>query len=82
MLALRLLNALAGSAACAWGAAAHGGALFLLSLLLPAHPVPEEQREAFEAARVAAAALLARLAAHPLHGARVALLLRWAPAGD
>ena len=37
MLALRLLNALAGTAACAWGAAAHGGTLFLLSLLLPAY---------------------------------------------
>lgn len=39
--------------------------------------VPEEQRETFEAARVAAASLLSRLAAHPLHGARVTLLLRW-----
>ena len=39
--------------------------------------VPEEQRETFEAARVAAASLLSRLSAHPLHGARVSLLLRW-----
>lgn len=37
MLALRLLHAMAGTAACAWGAAAHGGALYLLTLLLPAY---------------------------------------------
>lgn len=37
MLALRLLHALAGTAACAWGAAAHGGTLYLLTLLLPAY---------------------------------------------
>lgn len=76
MLALRLLHAMAGTAACAWGAAAHGGTVFLLTLLLPAYTVPEEQRAAFEAACVAAASLLSRLAAHPLHGARVTLLLR------
>jgi DnaJ family protein C protein 13 len=125
LLALRLLTALAGTAAAAWGAAAHGGALFLLTLLLPAYPgklrlcctaasrafalaamglgcmpagavptalllslhlhaspappssaaVPDEQRESFEAARVAAAALLSRLSAHALHGARVSLIL-------
>jgi hypothetical protein len=37
LLALRLLHTLAGTAACAWGAAAHGGALYLLTLLLPAY---------------------------------------------
>lgn len=37
MLALRLLHALAGTAACAWGAAAHSGTLYLLTLLLPTY---------------------------------------------
>lgn len=139
LLALRLLHALAGTAACAWGAASHGGTLFLLTLLLPTYQgelragpappfvlrmppvlwsctcrhcfqkeeahrreaqgflagqiatqrgahlllytclaVPEEQRETFDAARVAAASLLARLCAHSLHGARITLLLRQA----
>lgn len=35
MLALRLLHALAGSPAAAWAAAAQGGAVYLLSVLLP-----------------------------------------------
>jgi hypothetical protein len=48
--------------------------MYYLFCLWPA--VPEEQRETFEAVRVAAAALLARLAAHPLHGARISLILR------
>lgn len=75
MLSLRLLHALATTPACAWGAAAHGGTLYLLTLLLPTYQVPEEQREALEAARMAAASLLSRLAAHTLHGARISLIL-------
>jgi DnaJ family protein C protein 13 len=80
-LALRLLRALAGSAAAAWAGAAHGGAVYLLSLLLPAAGVEgdADAEEAVAAARGAAAegaaAVLARLAAHPLHGPRVAMLL-------
>ena len=34
--ALGLLHALGGTAATAWGAAAYGGTLYLLTLLLPA----------------------------------------------
>ncbi len=37
MLALRLLHSLASTAAAAWGAAAHGGTVYLLTLLLPAY---------------------------------------------
>ena len=35
MLALRLLHALAGTPAAAWAAAAHAGALYLLTILIP-----------------------------------------------
>lgn len=51
--------------------------LHLIASPAPPSPaaVPDEQRESFEAARVAAAALLSRLSAHALHGARVSLIL-------
>ena len=43
--------------------------------------VPDEARGALLAAQVASAALLGRLAAHPLHGARITLTLRSARGG-
>ncbi|GAB4814092.1 hypothetical protein N2152v2_001138 [Parachlorella kessleri] len=76
MLALRLLHALAGTPACAWSAAAHAGTLYLLTLLLPASLVSDESdRSVLETGRVAAASLLGRILAQPLHGPRVALIL-------
>ena len=85
-LALRLLAPLADTAEAAWEGAAGGGALALLTVLIPtaaarAPPPPGEgchethPRPPTEAERAAAASLLARLVAHPLHGARVALVL-------
>lgn len=43
-LALRLLHSLAPTPAAAWAAAAQGGALYLLSTLLPTQP-PDEARQ-------------------------------------
>ena len=73
-LALRLLAPLAGGAEAAWEACAAGGALALLSVVVPRRganaPSPPADDE-----RAAAATVLARLTAQPLHGARVRLLL-------
>mgnify|MGYP001096347663 CR=1 FL=1 len=66
----------AGPPACAWSAAAHAGTLYLLTLLLPAALVSDESdRSVLETGRVAAASLLGRMLAQPLHGPRVALIL-------
>lgn len=67
----------AGTPACAWAAAAHGGTIYLLSLLLPTSlaGLEEGDRGVMETGRVAAASLLARLLAQPLHGPRVGLIL-------
>ena len=82
----------------AWEACASGGAMCLLSIVLPkrkkaaapsrSSPAPGEDEGGADASaggavgdptpdqRAAAAALLGRLASHPLHGGRVTLLLR------
>ena len=66
----------AGTPAAAWSAAAHAGTLYLLSLLLPPSPVTDESdRALLETGRAAAASLLGRLLAQPLHGPRVGLVL-------
>ena len=76
MRAIKLLHALSGTAAAAWAAAAHAGVFFLAEILLPVNlETDEAARAAQEAAREGAAAVLARLAAHPLRGPRVVLWL-------
>lgn len=76
LLALKLLHALAGTDAAAWAAAAQGGVVYLMTALLPEHRSSEEDvRATQDAAAVAAAGLLGRLAMHPLHGPRVVLWL-------
>jgi DnaJ family protein C protein 13 len=76
MRALKLLHALSSTAAAAWAAAAHAGVFFLAEVLLPVNlEADDASRSAQEAAREGAAAVLARLAAHPLHGPRVVLWL-------
>ncbi|KAK9807966.1 hypothetical protein WJX73_008492 [Symbiochloris irregularis] len=74
MLALRLLHALAGTAAAAWAAAAHAGYLYLLCVLLHTQGTVNE-REAMAPVRAAVAVLLRHMMAQPLHGPRVALQL-------
>lgn len=74
--ALRLLLAVASSPAAAWGAACQGGVFYLLSILLPAFTVDNDQeRGLFETCQVITATLLSRLMVQSLHGQRVALLL-------
>lgn len=82
-LALRLLSTLASTATAAWAAACQGGAVYLLSAVLPAHqPGSDAFRDSYEVVRVAAASLLSRLSSHSLHGTRVVLLMgRLLPAG-
>ena len=78
-------------AEAAWEACASGGAMCLLSVVLPkrstaavpsrSSPSPGDDDDASAGdptpdERAAAAALLGRLASHPSHGGRVALLLR------
>lgn len=75
LLSLRLLHALSGTSAAAWAAAAQGGALFLLTVLLPVQQADDASRVLADTARAAAATLLSRFMAHSLHGPRVALLL-------
>ncbi|KAK9822709.1 hypothetical protein WJX81_005943 [Elliptochloris bilobata] len=76
LLALRLLHAVAATPAAAWAAAAHAGALYLLAALLPPPAAATAaERESEATVRAAIASLLGRLAAQPLHGPRVALLL-------
>ncbi|KAK9915634.1 hypothetical protein WJX75_001835 [Coccomyxa subellipsoidea] len=74
-LALRLLHALAATPAAAWSAAAQGGAVYLLTILLPTTPPSATELEASETVRAAVATLLGQLMAQPLHGPRVSLLL-------
>ncbi len=76
MRALKLLHALSSIAAAAWAAAAHAGVFFLAEVLLPVNlETDEAARAAQEAAREAVAAVIRKLAAHPLHGPRVVLWL-------
>jgi len=75
-LALRLLAALSDTGPAAWAAACQGGAVLLLSVILPVYPSGESLSEAHERERLGAAGLLSRLAAHSLHGTRVVLLMR------
>lgn len=74
--ALHVLYALAGTAELAWAAAKHGGVVYILELLLPLQveiPLPQ---------RAAAASLLGKLVAQPMHGPRVAITLaRFLPDG-
>ena len=77
MKALKLLHALSATPAAAWGAAAHGGVFFLTEVLTPVNlEADENDRAPQESAKVGTAAVLARRAAHPLHGPRVLLWLR------
>lgn len=76
MKALKLLHALSATPAAAWAAAAHGGVFFLAEVLIPVGLESDEgDRAAQESAKIGSAAVLARLAAHPLHGPRVLLWL-------
>ncbi|KAL4589683.1 hypothetical protein LXL04_002591 [Taraxacum kok-saghyz] len=74
--ALHVLYALASTPELAWAAAKHGGVVYILQLLLPLHeevPLPQ---------RAAAASLLGKLVAQPMHGPRVAIALaRFFPDG-
>ncbi len=79
VLALRLLHALAPTAAAAWAAGCHAGAIYLLTQLLPVDPTiaaATDDNDAQHTVRVACASLLGRLIAQPLHGPRVRLLLQ------
>ncbi|XP_071716803.1 dnaJ homolog subfamily C GRV2 isoform X2 [Rutidosis leptorrhynchoides] len=73
---LHVLYALATTPELAWAAAKHGGAVYILELLLPLReevPLPQ---------RAAAASLLGKLVAQPMHGPRVAITLaRFLPDG-
>ncbi|KAK1413925.1 hypothetical protein QVD17_29662 [Tagetes erecta] len=73
---LHVLYALASTPELAWAAAKHGGVVYILELLLPLRekvPLPQ---------RAAAASLLGRLVAQPMHGPRVAITLaRFFPGG-
>lgn len=73
---LHVLYALATTPELAWAAAKHGGVVYILQLLLPLHeevPLPQ---------RAAAASLLGKLVAQPMHGPRVAITLaRFLPDG-
>ncbi|KAI3711641.1 hypothetical protein L1987_70180 [Smallanthus sonchifolius] len=73
---LHVLYALASTPELAWAAAKHGGVVYILKLLLLLHeevPLPQ---------RAAAASLLGKLVAQPMHGPRVAITLaRFFPYG-
>ncbi|KAL8189648.1 hypothetical protein R6Q57_029214 [Mikania cordata] len=73
---LHVLYALATTPELAWAAAKHGGVVYILELLLPLReevPLPQ---------RAAAASLLGKLVAQPMHGPRVAITLaRFLPDG-
>lgn len=73
---LHVLYALASTPELAWAAAKHGGVVYILELLLPLQeevPLPQ---------RAAAASLLGKLVAQPMHGPRVAITLaRFFPDG-
>ncbi|XVE54326.1 hypothetical protein DITRI_Ditri03aG0071500 [Diplodiscus trichospermus] len=73
---LHVLYALASTPELAWAAAKHGGVVYILELLLPLQEeVPLQQR-------AAAASLLGKLVAQPMHGPRVAITLaRFLPDG-
>ncbi|KAL9993140.1 putative DnaJ domain, armadillo-like helical, GYF domain 2, Chaperone J-domain superfamily [Helianthus debilis subsp. tardiflorus] len=73
---LHVLYALATTPELAWAAAKHGGVVYILELLLPLREeVPRPQR-------AAAASLLGKLVAQPMHGPRVAITLaRFLPDG-
>uniref|UniRef100_A0A1J3J2K8 DnaJ-like protein subfamily C GRV2 n=1 Tax=Noccaea caerulescens TaxID=107243 RepID=A0A1J3J2K8_NOCCA len=74
--ALHVLYALASTPELAWAAAKHGGVVYILELLLPLQKeIPMQQR-------AAAASLLGKLVAQPMHGPRVAItLVRFLPDG-
>ncbi|KFK32462.1 hypothetical protein AALP_AA6G244900 [Arabis alpina] len=74
--ALHVLYALASTPELAWAAAKHGGVVYILELLLPMQKeIPIKQR-------AAAASLLGKLVAQPMHGPRVAItLVRFLPDG-
>ncbi|XP_019093472.1 PREDICTED: dnaJ homolog subfamily C GRV2 isoform X9 [Camelina sativa] len=74
--ALHVLYALASTPELAWAAAKHGGVVYILELLLPLQKeIPIQQR-------AAAASLLGKLVAQPMHGPRVAItLVRFLPDG-
>ncbi|GAB4853472.1 DnaJ sub C grv2 [Ancistrocladus abbreviatus] len=74
--ALHVLYALASTPELAWAAAKHGGVVYILELLLPLQEeIPLQQR-------AAAASLLGKLVAQPMHGPRVAITLaRFLPDG-
>ncbi|KAL2651546.1 hypothetical protein R1flu_019674 [Riccia fluitans] len=75
--ALRVLYALGSTSELGWAAAKHGGAVYILQLMLPlqAEEVARQQR-------VAAASLLSKLVGQPMHGPRVAITLaRFLPDG-
>ncbi|CAN8246994.1 unnamed protein product [Cochlearia groenlandica] len=74
--ALHVLYALASTPELAWAAAKHGGVVYILELLLPLQKeIPMQQR-------AAAASLLGKLIAQPMHGPRVAItLVRFLPDG-
>ncbi|KAK9868448.1 hypothetical protein WJX84_004951 [Apatococcus fuscideae] len=72
--ALLLLVALAPMPAAAWSAAAHAGALFILTTLLPSPSTPPAQVPSAEE-KTGAALLLSRLMRQALHGPRVTLSL-------
>ncbi|CAM6086907.1 unnamed protein product [Calypogeia fissa] len=74
--ALRVLSALASTSELAWAAAKHGGAVYILQLLLPVQEdVPVQQR-------AAAASLLGKLVGQPMHGPRVSITIaRFLPDG-
>ncbi|KAL1208879.1 DnaJ -like protein subfamily C GRV2 [Cardamine amara subsp. amara] len=74
--ALHVLYALASTSELAWAAAKHGGVVYILELLLPLQKeIPMQQR-------AAAASLLGKLVAQPMHGPRVAItLVRFLPDG-
>ncbi|XP_022729828.1 dnaJ homolog subfamily C GRV2-like isoform X1 [Durio zibethinus] len=74
--AIHVLYALASTPELAWAAAKHGGVVYILELLLPLQEeIPLQQR-------AAAASLLGKLVAQPMHGPRVAITLaRFLPDG-
>ncbi|KAL0040215.1 hypothetical protein WJX77_000548 [Trebouxia sp. C0004] len=76
LLALRLLHALAITPPAAWAAAAQGGVVYLLTVLLPAKPAAPEFKETSGTVQLAAASLLGRLQVQALHGPRVTLTLQ------
>ncbi|KAK1550399.1 hypothetical protein Q3G72_018388 [Acer saccharum] len=73
---LHVLYALASTPELAWAAARHGGVVYILELLLPLQQeIPLQQR-------AAAASLLGKLVAQPMHGPRVSITLaRFLPDG-